>query len=91
MGGCCATSTHCADFDPSKQQFLGMIQAQPDLDQFDRAKAQAASAFWKSSIYGGSVFEPVGTTRASERMRWNALRKQLDFWQTDLLYGGGFY
>lgn len=71
-----------------------MLAQEPDLTKFqfwDQNSAKKVKKMWKSRVYGGHVFQPVGEAPGTKRTRQNVLQDQVNLFQIEYLYGGGYY
>ena len=64
----------------------------PDLSKYkaNQDNLNNAESAYKSNVFGGSVFLPIGKINGKRDKR-NPLEQEINDLQVDYLYGGGYY
>jgi hypothetical protein len=92
MGVCCQNQTVLRDAG-CKNNFIRMLETPPLTHKF-KSSIDSVILFekaWKSSVFGGSVLQPVGCFKHDVRNRVNSLREELIDCEVDQMNGGGYY
>lgn len=90
MGASC--SDNRTDVQRQIDEFLALLRSAPKFNQYQGNQESAAHTTkgWGSSVFGGSVLNPVGSLK-KKRSRPNQLEKNIKAMNINPLYGGGFY
>ena len=74
-------------------QVTDMLSKRPDLKKYkhDATAVKNIDYMYQSTIYGGSIFLPIGREKNQVRNRENALLAEINAVNVDYLYGGGYY
>ena len=90
---CCCESEN-KDLGIDKINFLQMLETAPRFGKFeyrDQATVAALKSLWSSRRVGGDVMKPVVGASGKERTRTNVLKEQIQLFEIEYLYGGGYY
>jgi hypothetical protein len=90
----CCENKKLYDLGVDKEMFLQMLSEEPDLSKYqfwDQKTVKELKKLWKSKVFGGHVFQPVGEAPGTSRTRQNVLQDQINLFQIEYLYGGGYY
>lgn len=77
----CCEGKKLYDLGVDKEMFLKMLGEEPDLSKFqfwDQKTVKELKKLWKSKVYGGHVFQPVGEAPGTARKRQNVLQDQIN-------------
>ena len=69
--GCCE-GKKLYDLGVDKELFLQMLAHEPDMSKYqywDQNSVKKLKKMWKSRVYGGHVFQPVGEAPGTRRTR----------------------
>lgn len=92
MGGC---GSKMKPTDEHAKQCVEMLQRKPQTKNYkkDLDMVKAIDACYASSVFGGSIFQPIGSSdrRGPLRHKRNNLENEIQNLPINYLYGGGFY
>lgn len=92
MGNSCGCGDNRTTIEKQVDSTLYMLRRSPDLRRYGLSKERnyTFTSAWSSSIFGGSVMNPVGAY-GKRRTRRNPLEEQIKKSNVNSLYGGGYY
>ena len=81
--------------DEHTKQCLEMLQRKPQTKNYkkDLEMVKAIDACYASSVFGGTIFQPIGSVNKKGPLRYkrNNLEQDIQNMPINYLYGGGFY
>ena len=74
-----------------KRQLIGMFNTFPEAIEYDHFEHPHLDALLNSSVFGGSILQPVSKDLMSKREIFNSVGEIVSNLDINLLEGGGFY
>lgn len=91
--GCGGSKTIASD--EQVKACVEMLQRKPDTKKYkkDLDLLKAIDSCYASNVYGGSIFNPIGSSdrRGALRHKQNNLESEVKNLPVNYLYGGGYY